>query len=305
MSFKKILVALDGAKNSQIAADYGFWLASGLNAQLAGQHVIDPRLVDLFVEPEFAQELGFAQSIETSEKVFTAIRRIGNVILDLFAKEAMSRSLKTTVFLDEGYVADAILNYAAEFDLLVMGHRGREQRQLPSHLMLGSVAERVVSCSKVPVLISVQPVSEIAQVLVAYDGSEASRGALIMAEELCKCIERPLRVISVVASSSHEKEQIRVLIEQAHSYLRDKHDQDIFVTKYNDGSVSQEIMKFAESSSSLLVAGAYGFQDPDRNTLGSTTTKLLHGLKTTMLVYKPAVTASKKREPELLKRIYS
>ena len=34
MTFNKILVALDGSKNSQIAAEYGFWLASDLEAQL-------------------------------------------------------------------------------------------------------------------------------------------------------------------------------------------------------------------------------------------------------------------------------
>lgn len=304
MTFKRILVSLDGSKNSQIAADYGFWLASGLNAELAAQHVIDPRLVDLFIEPEFAQELGFAQSVEASEKVFSALRKIGNTILDLFAKEAMSRSLKTTVFLDEGSVTEGILNYSKEFDLLVMGHRGREQRKLPAHLMLGSVAERVVACSKIPVLITVQPVREIAQVLVAYDGSEASRGALIMAEELCRQLERPLRAITVVASSSHEKEQVGLLIEQAHSYLREKHDKEVFVTKYGDGSVSEEIINFADYSSSLLVVGAYGYSDPERNTLGSTTTKLLHGSRTSMLVYKPPGARSKEREPELLRRIY-
>jgi nucleotide-binding universal stress UspA family protein len=32
----------------------------------------------------------------------------------------------------------------AQFDLLVVGHRGRGEKQLPAHLLLGSVAERLV-----------------------------------------------------------------------------------------------------------------------------------------------------------------
>lgn len=43
MTFNKILVALDGSKNSQIAAEYAFWLASNLDAELAGQHVVEAK----------------------------------------------------------------------------------------------------------------------------------------------------------------------------------------------------------------------------------------------------------------------
>src|SRR6516162_8050881 len=119
MTFKNILVALDGSSNSQLAAEYGFWLASNLGASLAGQHVVDPRLVDLFIEPGFAQELGFGESIATSEKVFMALRKVGKVILNLFANQAATRGLKITTFLDEGYVAEEIIKYGKQFDLLV------------------------------------------------------------------------------------------------------------------------------------------------------------------------------------------
>src|SRR6516162_7409163 len=176
MTFKNILVALDGSSNSQLAAEYGFWLASNLGASLAGQHVVDPRLVDLFIEPEFAEELGFGTSVETSEKVFSALRKIGKVVLDLFAREAASRGIKITTFLDEGYVADELVKYGDQFDLLIMGHRGKGRRTLPSRLMLGSIAERVAINADVPILIAVQPVTRVKQILVAYDGSEPARG---------------------------------------------------------------------------------------------------------------------------------
>ena len=66
MTFKNILVALDGSSSSQLAADYGFWLATNLGASLSAQHVVDPRLVDLFVEPEFGEELEIATGASTS-----------------------------------------------------------------------------------------------------------------------------------------------------------------------------------------------------------------------------------------------
>ncbi len=284
MTFKKILVALDGSKNSQNAADYGFWLATKLGAELAGQHVVDPRLVDLFVEPEFAEELGFSQSIETSSKVFAALRRIGKVILDLFSKEAAGRGFKTTTFLDEGYVVEEILKYAEEFDLLVMGHRGRAQQKMPATLLLGSVAERVVVGSDVPVLITVQPLDQIKQILVAYDGSEPSRGALLMAENLAKKTDSKLKAVTVIPSEQHRQEA-KLIREQGESFLREYWIEEVFSIK--EGAVSSTLLDYAGSSNSLLVLGAYGFKDPDRNVLGSTTTKVLRETKTSVLVYKP------------------
>jgi nucleotide-binding universal stress UspA family protein len=296
MTFKKILVALDGSQNSQIAANYGFWLASNLQADLAGQHVVDPRLVDLFIEPEFAEELGFSQSIETSEKVFSALRKIGKVILDLFSKEAAGRGFKTTTFLDEGYIVDEILKYAEEFDLLVMGHRGRGQKKLPTGLMLGSVAERVVVGSDVPVLITVQPVTEIKQILVAFDGSEPSRGALLMAENLAKRTESKLKALTIIPSEKH-KEDARIIREQGESFLREYWVDEVFSIK--EGAVSDTLLDYANTSNSLLVLGAYGFGDPDKNVLGSTTTKIIRETKTSVLVYKPIHTLASAQSDKL------
>ncbi|MBZ0187782.1 MAG: universal stress protein, partial [Candidatus Obscuribacterales bacterium] len=93
MPFRNILVAVDGSEYSQNAADYAFWLATELSAELVAQHVVDPRLVDLFVAPEFGEELGFSVAADTEDKVFRAIKKIGNVILELFVKEAKGRGI--------------------------------------------------------------------------------------------------------------------------------------------------------------------------------------------------------------------
>jgi len=302
MTFKNILVALDGSKNSQIAAEYGFWLASALGAKLAGQHVVDPRLVDLFIEPQFAEELGYQEFTNSSDKVFNALRKIGNVILEMFATEAIGRGLRTTVFLDEGSIVDEILNYAGEFDLLIMGHRGKEQSKLPTQLMLGSVAERVVVGAPVPVLVSVQPVHMLSQILVAFDGSEPSRGALLMAEHLAKETESKLKAVTVIPDATTKaKIHAKTLIDEGQSLLREKHDEEVFQIK--EGAVAKTILDYAGFSNSLLVLGAYGYSDPEENVLGSTTTRVIRQTKTSVLVYKPKLKKAAKQESELLTRI--
>lgn len=284
MTFKKMLVALDGSMNSQIAAEYGFWLASNLGASLAGQHVVDPRLVDLFIEPEFAEELGFGVSVETSEKVFCALRRIGKVILDLFATQAAGKGLKTTTFLDEGYVAEEIIKYGDNFDLLIIGHRGKGKRAVPSRLMLGSMAERVAVNADVPVLIAVQPVAKIKQILVAYDGSEPARGALLMAENLAKNTGAKLKAVTIVASDQN-KAEAEFLVEEGEKFLREYSGEDVF--SIEEGSITGTLLSYASNTDSLLVLGAYGFKNPDSNVLGSNTSKIIRETKSSVLIFRP------------------
>jgi len=293
MPFKKILVALDGSQNSQIAAEYAFWLASSLDATLTGQHVVDPRLVDLFVEREFAETLGFAHTLDASDKVFFALRKIGKVILDLFATQAAGRGLKASTVLSEGYICEEIIKCAEKFDLLVIGHRGKLRKQLPSQIMLGSVAERVAFAADMPVLITVQRPEHIQQILVAYDGSEPARGALLMAEHLAKKSNCPLKAM-VVVPSSDEKERAKFLVEEGKTYLREYSPEDVFSIK--QGAIASTLLEQAGATNSLLVLGAYGFRELDKNVLGSTTTKVIRESKTSVLVYKPNVTKAKRKE---------
>jgi nucleotide-binding universal stress UspA family protein len=300
MTFKNILVALDGSSSSQLAADYGFWLATNLGASLSAQHVVDPRLVDLFVEPEFGEELGFGYSVDTSEKIFNALRKIGAVILNLFATEAAGRGLKTTTFLDEGYVAEEIVKYGDQFDLLVIGHRGKGKRPLPARMMLGSMAERVAINAGVPVLIARQPVDRIKQILVAYDGSEPARGALLMAEDLAKNTGARLKAVTIV-NSDQNKAEAKFLVEEGERFLRGYSEKDVF--SIEEGAITNTLLGYADDTNSLLVLGAYGFKDADCNVLGSTTTAVIRQAKSSVLIFRPKHVHKKAKTRELLKEV--
>lgn len=284
MTFKKVLVALDGSKNSQTAAEYAFWLSSLLEAEVEGLHVVDPRLVDLFVEPQFAEELGLTKYVQTSEKVFAALRKIGTVILERFTDEARSRKTEVKTHLSEGYIVDEILKRSTKQDLLIVGHRDKEDTPLPSTIRLGSVAERVVCAASIPVLVAIQPVQQIEQILVAYDGSEASRGALLMGENLAKNIGAKLKAITIISREDHRSEA-KTLTAEGESFLREYWPDNVFSIK--EGSISGTILEESESSNSLLVLGAYGFKDPELNVLGSTTTRVIRESKGSVLVYRP------------------
>ena len=283
MPFKSILVALDGSEYSDIGAHYAFWLAKELSASLSAQHVIDPRMVDLFVAPEFAEELGFSQSVETSERVFRALKKIGKLVLELFSKEAYARGFKTNDFLDIGYVVEEIVKRSNKHDLLIVGHRGRGHKKTAAELTIGSVAERVAIESDKPVLIAIHPIDRLEQILVAYDGSEPARGALLVAERLAVTTGKKLKVMTVISSAEH-KTEAELNIEQGDSYLRDIHDRDIFLIR--EGRPAKTLIDYANVTNSLLVLGAYGFKRPEDTVMGSTTTYAIRRATTSVLVYR-------------------
>lgn len=281
--FDKILVAIDGSKYGQYASDFGFMLAAKLNASLSAQHVVDPRLVDLFVEPEFAAELGFGRSVETTDKVMSGLRKMGKLILTLFGDSASVHALKIDAFLDEGYIVDEILKRSQQFDLIVLGHRGRSARLLPTELMIGSIAERVAVGSRSPVLIAANKPESIRQVLVAFDGSEPSVGALLMAEQLAKAIDKPLKAI-YVAHNAEAATEGKFAIAQGEQYLKEHWESPVFSLAI--GKSADVLLKEAATTGSLLVLGAYGFKDPDQVVMGSTATKVIRKTDTSVLIYR-------------------
>ncbi|NBB99267.1 MAG: universal stress protein [Bacteroidetes bacterium] len=86
---------------------------------------------------------------ETSEEVVTRIEAHGRSIVDYMAEQLSNLSVQTSV--KKGNPYEAILDYAQThaIDLIVMGTHGRSGLD---RYLLGSVTEKVIRMSDVPVL---------------------------------------------------------------------------------------------------------------------------------------------------------
>lgn len=283
MPFKRILVALDGSKYSRIATSFAFWLATNLSAHINAQHVIDPRLADLLVSSEYTEELGLSESLAISEKVFVALRKIGNIILNVAGDEGSGLSIHVSKFLDEGHAVEEILKRAEDNDLVVVGHRGRSQQHTVSDLVTGSIAERVAVGSHKPVLIAATPIEALKEVLVAYDGSEPSQGALLMAEQLAKKTGLNLKAVTVIPDSTH-KAEAELTIEQGSKLLRESWEKEVFSIQI--GETAPTLVGRANRDLSLLVIGAYGFRNPESNVMGRTVTSIVRNSQCSLLIYR-------------------
>ncbi|MDR2892759.1 MAG: universal stress protein [Deltaproteobacteria bacterium] len=136
----KILVAVDLSAQSSTVADYAVCLAKSLKAEIMA----------VYIAPSLSQYVGFhvpASSIENfvGEVVNGAEKSMEDFVTEKF------KGVKARGKVVSGYAAEEIIEQAQEFgaDLIVMGTHGRVGLD---RILFGSVAEKVVKTSNIPVL---------------------------------------------------------------------------------------------------------------------------------------------------------
>ncbi len=135
--YDDVLVPTDGSAGMDRVIEHAVDLCETHGATLHGLYVIDTAsLADLPMESSW-------------EAVNTALREEGDSSLEAMERLAGDVDVRTNQV--EGSPAQEIVEYAEDegIDLIVMGTHGRSG---VDRLLLGSVAERVVRTSPVPVL---------------------------------------------------------------------------------------------------------------------------------------------------------
>lgn len=136
----KILVPIDGSKNSKRALIEAKRLAEYQGGEITLMTVVKPLIVPYFGNTELARL--DQKNIETAKEL----------LLTNTKKEFEHSSVKVETILKKGNPAEEILNEveANDYDLIVMGSRGLGTF---SKALLGSVSSRVLNHTRVNVLI--------------------------------------------------------------------------------------------------------------------------------------------------------
>ena len=145
IAIKTILLATDGSEGSSKAMTYAMSLARQYGGRVVALHVIDQRWDEqtraAFVEigPELMQKLHSGNAQEA--------RRILQEVADAGAKSGVPVETRMAT----GIPFEDIVRIGKELpaDLIIMGTHGRTG---VSHLLLGSVAEKVIRRAHCPVL---------------------------------------------------------------------------------------------------------------------------------------------------------
>lgn len=143
-AIRKILVATDFSACSDHALEYALLLRGRFDATLELLHVWEiPQGIGVEAMPFVAMQGGDRVSL------MDYVRSEAERALADKVSELKRRNVVVTPRLVPGNAAQAIVDASAGCDLVVVGTHGRGAVM---HLLLGSVAERVVRKSKVPVL---------------------------------------------------------------------------------------------------------------------------------------------------------
>jgi nucleotide-binding universal stress UspA family protein len=267
---KSILATLDGSEHSQTAAQYALWLAERLQATVVGLHVVDVVSIEgsgAFLH-DVSGSLGFEPYLDFSSKMRDALQERGRVILDQFLATCNERGIRADTQLVSGIVANEICDYARTADLVVVGHRGVNERF--STGLLGSTTESVTRKCPKPLLVSPIEFRPVRRPLLAYDGSQRAAAAMHEAAELAAALGLPLTVLHV---GKDDTAAARVL-DEARRYLATHRVEAEFVER--GGYANEAILAMlAEGEHDLLVIGAYGHSRIIEMVLGSTTEYVL------------------------------
>ncbi len=138
--YEKVLIATDGSEYTKNSIDYGIDLAKNMGAKL---HVI--YVIDTAAFASIPMDAAW-------ESMYSLLKQEGEDATKYVADKAEPEGLEVVTVTVEGHPAEEIIKYAEKnsISLIVMGTLGKSGLD---RFLLGSVAEKVVRTSKIPVLV--------------------------------------------------------------------------------------------------------------------------------------------------------
>ncbi|MGO9450099.1 MAG: universal stress protein [Candidatus Binataceae bacterium] len=265
---KKLLVGIDTSEHSRNAQAYAFHIAHRLNASLIGLHVVDIVSIEGSFFHDISSSLGLEPYLDFSSKMREVLTARGRTVLEEFAAAANRENLQVETILDMGIVANQICDRARSADLVMIGHRGVNERF--SSGLLGSTAEAVARKCPRPVFISPMRFRDIGRMVLAYDGSERASHAMRAAAEFASSLAIPMAVVTIARDPKLGERTLQ----EARKYFEPYTPPAEF--KLLAGHANEEIIKFIkEYQADLLFIGAYGHSRIIEMVLGSTTEYVL------------------------------
>jgi len=286
ITLRKILVTLDGSEIAENVLPYVRSLA-----------------------PSFGSHVDVLGSVMGRKD-----RRLNRLLEDYISRTAtnlQNEGIKADPVVLYGNAADKILDHADKnnVDLIIMATHGRSGISL---WWVGSVAEKVISATKSPMLLV--PVKKadkpeavgkltIEKILVPLDGSDAGQAALPYAETLAKQMGASISLIQVIPSPATMDPSIsggpywikfvEAINDTAQDYLSGiakKLTQQGIQTTYEvmSGDPAYKIIEHAEHEMAGLIAmSTHGRTGIARWVLGSVTDKVMHGAKMPIWIVRP------------------
>ena len=294
MKFQNILVPIDFSEFSSNVLNYAIGLAEKFHSNLILLHAV-VLFEDDVNEEQRLQE--YEEWVRKREKNINAHMKKNELRVNqkgISVDSVVLRSISA---------ADAFLEYLNDHscDLIIMGTHGRTGLK---HIFLGSVAEKIVRLSPIPVLSVHRSVQDfrIENIIAPIDFSIYSKNAADYAISIAENFKAQVNFIHVIEKEIHPSFyasgvesifqidtglQDRV-IQNMQGFLEEQLNSDIkprFMVK--EGRAHREIVEYAkEEKADLIVISTHGLTGLEYLLLGSTTEKVVRWASCPVLTLK-------------------
>ncbi|MBK5277319.1 MAG: universal stress protein [Bacteroidia bacterium] len=148
---KKVLIALDYNPTAQKVAETGFSLAKAMKAKVILLHVIIDSIY--YSSADYSSIMGFTgySNLKLIQlKTVEGLKEASQQFLDKSKRHLADKTIKTLI--KEGDCAETIIKTAEELnvDIIVMGSHSRRWLE---NILMGSVAEKVLHHTSLPLFI--------------------------------------------------------------------------------------------------------------------------------------------------------
>ena len=293
MQIKKILVPVDFSENSDMALSYATQFAATIKASLTLYHSI----------VMFQYDFNDKNRLEQYEEMLVDHSKSVKQNMKASSNGISSQGLEVHTAVDRGVsAADCILKYLDDhnFDLIIMGTHGKTGLK---HLMQGSVAEKIVRLSPIPVLTVHDRYEDFSlnQVLIPIDFSESSHRSLRYTLEMQKIYNFNITCLHVVekqvfpsyyAAGSNtmfdvDNELKERVLDNLRSMIEKSGGSDRIDIAVEEGMAYQAIVDYARKHKMDLIAiSTRGLTGIEHVLMGSTTEKVVRLASVPVITFK-------------------
>ncbi|MCB5174204.1 universal stress protein [Microvirga lenta] len=282
----KILAFIDGSIYAQSVCDLAAWAANRVSGSVEVLHVLGRRQVasapaDLSgnLNVDERDELLTELAALDEQRSKLALRR-GRLLLDEAKARLKDANVKeVSTKLRNGDIVEAVGEFEADADLLMIGKRGEAADFAKGHL--GSNLERVVRASHKPILVAARAFRPISRVLIAYDGGASANKAVehVIRDPLLRGLDCEMLMVGA------REGEPRFHLDAAAGRLRDA---GFKVQSHLLQGSPEEVIgdKVEKDGIDLLVMGAYGHTRIRNLVVGSTTTAMIQRCKIPVLLFR-------------------
>ena len=280
MNNNYVLACIDGASLTTAVVDYAAWVARKAGVPLKLLHNIEHRPQAAVADLSGSIGLGSQEELleeltRVEQERSRLLREKGKLMLK--AAEARARESGVTEvesWQRHGSLQESLVELEADIRVLVMGIRGEEH----SEGQLGAHLETVIRALHRPVLVVNTAFSVPRKVMLAYDGTEASRKALDMVSASPVFDNIPCSLVYVGDDAKGD-----AVLGEAAQHLGAAgipHD-----AVHLHGKIDEALIRFqGENDVDLTVMGAFSHLRIRDVLLGSFTHKMLAGTRKPLLL---------------------